>query len=156
MNQYDDRPEDLVQGSAPWHAFRKKHIGASEAAACLGICPYHTQYSLWAEKMGMYVPEVNQAMRWGTENEEKARNEFCKLTGLIMFPCVKEHPTIPYMAASLDGLSSCGKYIVEIKCNGEKNHDSAKFDTVPPNHYLYPLPCQSVITPFDLMQHGKV
>jgi putative phage-type endonuclease len=134
MNQYDDKPE-YQQGSQEWLHWRRSKIGASDSAACLDICPYKSRYQLWQEKVGMYTPETNQAMRYGTENEEKARQEFCRLTNFVMTPCVKEHPTIPYMAASLDGITPDGEFILEIKCNGEKNHDSAKFDVVPPNHY---------------------
>lgn len=124
-----------IQGSQEWLSWRSKHIGASDAAAILGICPYKTPYQLWQEKMGMYEPDMNEAMRRGSENEPIARKKFCELTGFNMTPCVREHKTIPYMAASLDGLSDCGSYILEIKCNGQKNHLLTKQGNIPPHHY---------------------
>lgn len=124
-----------IQGSEAWHEFRRRHIGASEAACCLGICPYKTPYMLFEEKMGLYKPEMNEAMKYGSEHEQEARDSFCRETGLFMVPAVIKHPTIDFMAASLDGLSECGKYVLEIKCNGYKNHQMAKSGGLPPNHY---------------------
>lgn len=126
---------DLEQGSNEWLYFRKNKLGSSDAAAIMGICPYKTAYQLWEEKMGLREPVINSAMRYGTENEERARNEFISMLGVIVVPYVAVHPTIPYMAASLDGRSADGKIIVEIKCNGPTNHDLAKNGTIPPNHY---------------------
>jgi putative phage-type endonuclease len=90
---------------------------------------------LFEEKLGMYKPEVTQAMQYGTDTESTARQSFCDYTGIFMVPCVKVHGSIPYMACSLDGLSECGTYLLEIKCNGFKNHSLAKQQMIPTNHY---------------------
>jgi putative phage-type endonuclease len=125
----------LIQGTETWKAWRLKVIGASDCPAIMGVCPYKTQYQLFEEKMGLREPPVNSAMRYGSENEEKARNEFIDMLGVIVVPYVTVHPKIPYMAASLDGRSTDGKVIVELKCNGDKNHNIAKEGNIPPNHY---------------------
>lgn len=123
------------QKSGEWHAWRKGKVGASDAPAIMGICPYKTTYQLWQEKLGLWHPTINPAMTRGTELEDEARKEFTRLTGIKNAPVLRNHPTIPWMAASLDGITESGLEIVEIKCNGEKNHNIAKEGKLPINHF---------------------
>lgn len=61
---------DLQQGTAEWHEWRKKGIGATDAAAICG-------YSKWASPMTVYVAktetvpstETNEYQEWGTRIE---------------------------------------------------------------------------------------
>lgn len=126
---------ELEQGSNEWLSWRRQHIGASDAGVILGCDPYKTPYQLWQEKLGMFTPEVTSAMQYGKDNEEKARQYFNHEMNVNVIPRVMVHPMISYMAASLDGLSECRKVLLEIKCNGSKNHQIAKEQGLPPHHY---------------------
>ena len=60
-----------------WKTLRKKHIGGSDAAACVGLNPFSSAYSLWAEKTGK-IPEFegNLATDVGTYLEEFIAKKF--------------------------------------------------------------------------------
>ena len=54
-----------------WIKFRKNYIGGSDAAAIIGLNPFVTPYSLWAEKTGRLPErEDNEAMRQGRDLEQ--------------------------------------------------------------------------------------
>ncbi len=117
---------DLLQGSQEWHDYRKDHIMATDCAIIMDVNPWKDKCKLWREKQGLDEPEpMNDAMRRGQLLEPEARKLFVENTGIEMEPCVWESDQYPWMSASLDGISSCGKYILEIKCMSEKNHKEA-------------------------------
>jgi putative phage-type endonuclease len=114
---------NLEQGSAEWLAYRKQHIMATDAAIICGLYPYKTQHDLWLEKRPNFVPEPpNEHMLRGQHLEPIAREIFIRETGIHVAPAVIEHDTHWWMAASLDGLSTCKKIVLEIKCPSERNH----------------------------------
>lgn len=104
------------QGSSEWLNWRKNMITATDAAVIMGISPYCTAYKLWQRKLGL-IPEqsVNKAMIRGTEQEPIARDIFNKSHQYDMQPAIIESEKYKFLGASLDGLSACGKYILEIK-----------------------------------------
>jgi putative phage-type endonuclease len=65
-----------------WLALRKKYIGGSDAATIVGLNPFASKYSLWAEKTGK-VPsfEGNLATEVGTYLEDFVAKLFEKETG---------------------------------------------------------------------------
>jgi len=65
-----------------WLAQRRKSIGGSDAAAIIGLNPYASAYSVWADKLGK-VPEKeeNEAMRQGRELEDYVAKRFTEKTG---------------------------------------------------------------------------
>ncbi len=122
----------MKQNTPEWLEMRKKYIGASDAPAIMGISPWKSKYQLWEEKVSISVPTYKSAsMHRGTEMEPIAREEFIKMTGLIVEPEVMFHPSNSFMMASLDGLSKDKKYAVEIKCPGPVDHNEAMLDMVP-------------------------
>lgn len=116
----------LIQQTPEWEEARNSKIGSSDAPVIMGVSPYKTPYQLWQEKLGFSKTFVNYAMKRGTAYEEKARQKFESMTGLLMFPCVIFHPEHEFMMASLDGMDLEGKYVLEIKCNGKEDHELAK------------------------------
>ena len=94
-----------------WLRARKKHIGGSDAAACVGMNPYKNNVQLWEEKVGLVEPEDisdRDYVRYGTEAEKYLRALF-----------TLDHPEYsvtydennmfwndcyPWMHASLDGV----------------------------------------------------
>jgi putative phage-type endonuclease len=65
-----------------WKELRGHHIGGSDAAAVVGLNPYSSPYSVWAEKTGR-VPgfEGNLATEVGSYLEEFVAEKFEKETG---------------------------------------------------------------------------
>jgi len=121
----------MQQGTQEWLELRKLHIGASDAAVCMGISPWKTKYQLWEEKLGLGEPQVcNEAMKRGTNLEPYARAAFELKSGIKVKPEVLFHPKISYMMASLDGISE-GYDVVEIKVPGKIDHECAMDGQIP-------------------------
>lgn len=137
---------DLEQNTPEWIKFRQNHIGASDAPIILEKSPWTTPYQLWQMKLGLRPsPEENDAMRRGKQKEEIARNFFIKETGIFVAPAVIKNPlTLSFMCASLDGLSSCHKYALEIKVPGKLDHEAA-LDGVIPEKYIPQLIHQMIV-----------
>lgn len=107
----------LEQGSPEWLSYRQRRIMATDTPVILGNNPWVTKFQRWEEKMGIRPgPIMNNAMKRGHELEPIAREKIQEILGIKFTPVVYESDTDPWMAASLDGLSECGKYIIEIKC----------------------------------------
>lgn len=61
---------------------RKRGIGASEAAAVLGLNPYRTPLEVWMQKKGMVETIETPAMRLGTRLEPVIAEMYQEATGL--------------------------------------------------------------------------
>ncbi len=151
----------LQQNTPEWLAFRKERIGASDAPSILGV-GFKTPFELWQEKMGLKENNTNSAMRRGTELEEPARQRFTQLTGIKMTPFVCLHDDYDYLMASLDGIDASGSKILEIKCPGSKDHQTALQGKIP-DKYKYQLQHQMMCTGVAIMfyfsfdgQNGKI
>jgi len=121
INTNDLRPQALVleQGTPEWHDFRALGIGGSDAAILMGANPWETVTNLYKAKAGIVTRdpfEMNDAMKHGVELEPIARKAFMTATGLKVEPKCFIHPQYPWMRASLDGITSDGRIILEIKC----------------------------------------
>lgn len=145
------REINLVQGSAEWLAYRKRHIGASETPYIMGSSPYVTPYQLWVRKKGL-IPDVEMtpAMQRGKDLEPIALAEFEEIHNIFMTPKVFVSEEYPWMMASMDGVSLCGKVAVEIKCPGKKNHELALCGKIP-EEYIYQLQHQMIVLKLDSM-----
>lgn len=63
---------------------KRKTIGGSDAAAVLGLSKYASQYSLWAQKTGLVVPEDisdKEAVRLGVDLEDYVARRWMEATG---------------------------------------------------------------------------
>lgn len=131
----DDRPA--------WLAWRRGGIGASEAAALLGVSPWASPLSVYAEKIDDEPPLDDDAehLRWGRLLEDPILDEFEHRTGLDVRArqlCV-ENTDRPWMRATLDGLTDAG--LVEVKVSG----DHQPWDE-PPLHYQAQVAWQLAVT----------
>jgi putative phage-type endonuclease len=95
---------------AEWHARRREGIGASEAAAILGVSPWKGPHDVWAEKVGLAegTAEETEAMEWGTRLEGAIREKYCEETGrLVIQPrgplAIVRSKAYPYLQTTLDG-----------------------------------------------------
>ena len=144
INTLKSLPE---QNTQEWLEWRKGMIGASDAPIIMFESPWKTPYKLWCEKVGLeQPPPPNQFMQRGHELEPIAREKFEELTGHIVTPVTMVSKDHPWMMASLDGLSFCGKVMVEIKCPGQSSHDIAKRGFIPES-YRAQLQHQLVVNP---------
>ena len=110
------RKIELEQGSPEWLLWRKGLITATEAGSIMGVNPYCTVYKSWQRKLGLVSEQAEtEPMRRGKRDEPIARDLFNKQHGIEMVPCCIESEQYNFLGASLDGLSPCGKYLLEIK-----------------------------------------
>lgn len=129
---------EMIQGSTEWLTWRRDKITATNAGAIMGLNPYQSARQLWEEKVlgweKTHTPEELARMAAGSKNEEVARNLFIDELGVIVEPVCGESEVHPFIAASFDGLSQCGKVGVEIKC-GKRAHLLAKEEQIP-SYYM--------------------
>ena len=117
----------LEQGSEAWLQWRKGRLTGTDAPMLMGVSPYVTPYQGWQRKLGLLEEQkVNPAMLRGHRDEPIARDLFISLKGINMEPCCVESVDYNFIVASLDGMSDCGKYIMEIKSNGDEYHQNLK------------------------------
>lgn len=140
----------MEQGSLEWLALRKTKITATDAPIIMGECPWKDPLTLYREKKDPeFFSEPNERMKRGTELEPVARFYFVLDSGIMVEPriVVKD-----WAMASLDGMSPCGKYIVEIKCPSKKYHYMAKKGVLP-SHYIGQLQHQMWVCDIDSMYY---
>lgn len=137
---------NVQQGTPEWLSWRKTVITATDCPAILGSSPWATAYQCWQRKLGLLgEQEVNMSMERGRILEPIAREEFVAQWGIDMNPTVVESSEFDFLGASLDGLSTCNKYILEIKCGGYKLHAAAK-DGIIPEYYKHQIQHQLLVT----------
>jgi len=102
--------EIIYASREEWLAARNDGIGASEAAAVLGISPFRNNADLWREKRGLLVPEDisdRPAVKYGTLAEAPLRELFAldfPQYGVEYTPYkVYTHDKYPQLRATLDG-----------------------------------------------------
>ena len=126
------RLSDLQQIEYPnqeaWLLGRAGTIGASDVATILGINPYKSAYTLWAEKTGVLEPWAgNIATRVGHALENLVTELYEEETG---FDCLDLgdftvfcHPVLPYFRCTPDRVVMDGGKllrVVELKTMGER------------------------------------
>jgi putative phage-type endonuclease len=126
----------LIQQTEEWLKLRKSKIGASDAPVIMGQSPWKTPYQLWEDKLSPILgTEKTSSMQRGIDLEETARELFTIKTGIKVSPKVLFHKNYEWMMASLDGISDCHKYVIEIKCPGPFDHSIALSGKIPDHYY---------------------
>lgn len=90
-----------------WLNVRRQGIGGSEAGAILGLSPFSSAFSVYAEKIGVKkADEANEAMRIGTDLEPYVAQRFMEATGKRVVNCnyVLTNPNYKFMLADVDRL----------------------------------------------------
>jgi len=137
---------DVEQGSQEWLSWRKTVITATDCPAILGSSPWTTAYKCWQGKLGLggaFKP--NEATERGKSLEPIGRERFIKKYGINMTPLVVESSEYEFLGASLDGLSDCRKYVLEVKTGGHKLMKMAQ-EGVVPQYYLDQMQHQLLVT----------
>ena len=123
------------QGSQNWLKWRRSLLTATDAPIILKQSAYTLPFQLWQRKLGMVEEQpVNKAMQRGSDLEPIARKWFNDKYDLDMKPVVVESIEYNFLGASLDGISNSGFHLLEIKCNGPRNHGIAQLGEVPDYH----------------------
>jgi putative phage-type endonuclease len=118
-----------------WHEWRSQGIGASDAAVIMKKFPYgKTPLNLWEEKIGGSSTFTNKAMEHGNKMEPRALKWAQDQLGIELIGQNRsEHPQMPWMRATLDGVNFEKRIMVEIKCpyNLENHYKVKKTQEVP-------------------------
>lgn len=131
--------EDLEQGSNEWHTWRRGVIGASDASTIMGENRFKSRAYLIKEKLGS-VREFkgNAKTQEGHDLEGVARNTLSKKFGSKLKPIVVQDSREPYLAASIDAISSNYKDVFEIKA-GAKTYEHTHTSRDVPGYYVAQL-----------------
>lgn len=125
-----------------WRALRKQYIGGSDAASVVGMNPFSSPFSLWAEKVGK-TPEFegNLATEVGTFLEEFVAKKFERETGKTVRRCNLSlvNDEYPWAIANVDRLIVGEDAGLEIKTTSDLNMKRFKNGEYPGNYY-----CQCV------------
>lgn len=118
-----------------WLAARKTGIGGSDAAASIGLSPWASPFSLWAEKKAETVEDIdNRLMRWGRRLEEAIVNGFSEdtETPIVRYPFMLRSKKYPFMVVNLDAVAP--ESVVEAKNVGIYMAEEWE-DGAVPQHY---------------------
>lgn len=97
-----------VVSRVEWLKKRRQSIGASEAAAVIGMHPYHSPMSLYYSKISEDEPSEEQTdyQEWGTLLEPVLAAKYASVTNRRVLPCqeTRQHPKYPWLTATPDCL----------------------------------------------------
>lgn len=97
-----------ITNRADWLDARRLGIGASDVAAIVGLSPWASAYSVWADKtQNLEDEEPAEWMRWGNLLEDAVLKEFEFQHGLVVADrqLLVHHPDLPWAMATVDGLA---------------------------------------------------
>lgn len=121
-----------------WLEHRRKSIGGSDAAAIVGLNPWASPYSVWADKLGLVPPkEDNEAMRLGRDLEDYVAKRFCEETGkrVRRENSIIINPDYPFAHANVDRLIVGEDAGLEIKTTTSLNLKQFKNGEFPTTYY---------------------
>lgn len=125
-----------------WLAIRRTGIGSSDIAGVLGLSPWASPYTVWADKRGLVPPvEQTEAMEVGTELEEPIARLFQRRHGrpVRRVRAILRHPLYSFALANVDRVTDGGDAVVEIKAT------SRRWERVP-DHYMVQVQWQLGVT----------
>ena len=125
---------EMTQNTPQWLAYRRHHLGGSDAPAIQGI-GFMTPNQLYLNKLGLWEPTITARMNRGHDLEGAARNLAMEMLGCELYPMCIEHDKRPWQSASLDGIDPAQSFIVEIKTGGLAALERAKNGIIPDYHY---------------------
>lgn len=135
--------ELIFEDIQEWLAFRKEHIGASDAPILMGASKWKTTDGriktpklLFDEKIGMgNLSSDNQATRYGKAMEEPARKVYESMVDDLFAPRNIKNTKYPHLMVSLDGFNFSNDKAVEIKNCSSEDHELARNGKVPEKYY---------------------
>ncbi len=149
---------NVTQGSEEWLKLRLGKITGTRLKSVMGSRAVQDTliYELVAEQLSGQAEEiyVNNAMRWGTDNEDEAVGMYESLTGIktsVVGFCISEE--FPFLALSPDRLVKSGKkqtgkkytHAVEVKAPSTKTVIKYRLDGVVPSEYHWQVVCYFLV-----------
>lgn len=122
-----------------WKKLRSGYIGGSDAAAVVGLNPYASAYSLWAEKTGRTAGFAgNLATEVGTYLEEFVAKKFERVTGKKVRRCNLSilNSLYPWAIANIDREIVGEDAGLEIKTTDSLNLKKFSGGEYPANYYV--------------------
>lgn len=124
-----------------WLEWRRRGIGGSDAAALIGLSPWATPFSVYADKIGLLPErEDNEAMRQGRDLEEYVARRFCEETGKRVRCCnaIIQHEQHDFLLANVDRLVVCEDAGLECKTMNPRSPAAARLEDgdVPVQYYV--------------------
>jgi putative phage-type endonuclease len=142
---------DLKQGTQKWLNWRHSGIGASDASTIMNENRFKSPDELLHEKKNKIDIEENEKMQKGKDLEPIARTVYQKNTKIMVQPICIQSILYPWLIASLDGISSDYKKLVEIKCGESAYNQAAK--NIIPNYYFGQLQHQLMVTGLNSLDY---
>ena len=122
-----------------WLEHRMKSIGGSDAASIIGLNPWSSPYSVWADKLGKLPPkEDNEAMRQGRDLEFYVAERFCEATGkkVRRENNILINPDYPFAHANVDRMVVGEDAGLECKTTSALNMKNFKNGAFPDTYYV--------------------
>lgn len=122
-----------------WLDHRRKSIGGSDAPSIIGLNPWSSPYSVWADKLGKIPPkEDNEAMRQGRDLEFYVAQRFCEATGKKVRKenNILINPDYPFAHANVDRLIVGEDAGLECKTTSALNMKNFKNGAFPDTYYV--------------------
>ncbi len=120
---------------------RTTYLGASDAAAVLGMSRWSSPLQVWAEKTGLVVPEDisdRLPVKMGNKLEQVVAELFMEETGKNVHRVNETvfHPKYPFIAANLDRRVVGEKAVLEIKTASGWKAKEWEGEEIPPEYIL--------------------
>ena len=122
-----------------WLAHRRNSIGGSDAAGIIGLNPWTSPYTIWADKLGKLPPkEDNEAMRLGRDLEDYVAKRFTEKTGkkVRRENGIIVNPDYPFAHANVDRLIVGEDAGLECKTTSVLNLKKFKNGEYPETYYV--------------------
>ena len=122
-----------------WLEHRQKSIGGSDASTIIGLNPWSSPYTVWADKLGKIPPkEDNEAMRQGRDLEAYVAERFCEKMGkkVRRENYILINPQYPFAHANVDRLVIGEDAGLECKTTSALNLKNFKNGAFPDTYYV--------------------
>lgn len=137
-----------------WLKQRSKGLGGSDAGTVMGLNPYKSAYTLWAEKTGQIsnVVEENEAIRLGNDLEDYVAKRFAEQENkkIKRSSYCYQSKQFPFMRANVDRLIVGENSALECKTANPFKDGDYSSNIIPPSYYCQCLHYMAVCG-FDRM-----
>ena len=139
MNKYLIKIPTLNMSHEEWLEHRQQSIGGSDAPCIIGLNPWTSPYTVWADKLGKIAPkEDNEAMRQGRDLEFYVAERFCEATGkkVRRENNILINPVYPFAHANVDRIVVGEDAGLECKTTSTLNMKNFKNGAFPDTYYV--------------------
>ena len=122
-----------------WLQHRQKSIGGSDAPSIIGLNPWSSPYTVWADKLGKLPPkEDNEAMRQGRDLEFYVAQRFSEAPGkkVRRENNILINPDFPFAHANVDRMVIGEDAGLECKTTSVLNVKNFKNGAFPDTYYV--------------------